>query len=113
MFWRPYLPKTVQQGTEFLIGLMIAALAVWLFVRWRTGALTNGAARRSGRTAYSIGLVQGRGVALRVWHSRIDGSTQRGLWTRALTRLDNAVRPGSRRSQPRLRTLVRGRRSRS
>lgn len=59
VFWRAYLPDALQQGTEAVVGLMIVALAVLLLFRWRTGALTNTAARRSGRTAYSIGLVHG------------------------------------------------------
>jgi high-affinity nickel permease len=61
VFWRAYLPDTLQQGAELAVGVMIVALAIWLLLRWRTGALLTGGARRSGRTAYGIGLVHGVG----------------------------------------------------
>ena len=32
-----YLPGTMQQGAETLVGLVIIALAVWLLARWRRG----------------------------------------------------------------------------
>lgn len=60
VLWRAYLPATLQHATEAAVGVMIVALAVWLFMRWRTGALTSRrAASRSGRAAYGIGLVHG------------------------------------------------------
>jgi high-affinity nickel permease len=60
-----YLPKDVQQGAETSVGLLIAALAVWLLVRWRRGlfhghAHTATAARRPVQ-AFGIGLVHGTG----------------------------------------------------
>jgi len=61
VLWRVYLPHRIQAGAEALVGLMIVALAVWLLVRWRSGALTRRARIRSGRTAYCIGLVHGAG----------------------------------------------------
>ncbi len=59
VFWRAYLPEALQRGPEVVVGLVIVALAAWLLLRWQTGALANSAARRSGRTAYGIGLVHG------------------------------------------------------
>lgn len=85
VFWRAYLPDVVEQGTEFVIGLMIAALAVWLFLRWRTGALASGAARRSGRTAYSIGLVHGASGSAGIGILLLAAIPQRGIALGGLT----------------------------
>ncbi|MEP6909722.1 MAG: hypothetical protein ABI896_04720 [Actinomycetota bacterium] len=38
VLYRAYLPATVQRAAETAIGFLIAALAVWLIVRWRRGA---------------------------------------------------------------------------
>src|SRR6266511_1377573 len=38
VLYRAYLPAPVQSGAETLVGVVIAALAVWLLVRWRRGA---------------------------------------------------------------------------
>ncbi len=58
-----YLPDAAQRGAETLVGVMIVALAVWLLVRWRRGVFHgHGRVRvRSGRQAYTIGLVHGIG----------------------------------------------------
>jgi ABC-type nickel/cobalt efflux system permease component RcnA len=37
VLFKAYLPEAVQQGAETAVGLVIAALAVWLLVRWRRG----------------------------------------------------------------------------
>ena len=37
VLFKSYLPEPVQQGAETTVGLVIAALAVWLLVRWRRG----------------------------------------------------------------------------
>jgi len=37
VLFKAYLPEGVQQGAETAVGLLIAALAVWLLVRWRRG----------------------------------------------------------------------------
>ena len=37
VLFKAYLPERVQQGAETTVGLVIAALAVWLLVRWRRG----------------------------------------------------------------------------
>jgi hypothetical protein len=54
------LPDRVQQGAEAFVGVVIVALAVWLLVRWRRGAV----GRRSARTplgAFAVGLAHGVG----------------------------------------------------
>lgn len=61
-----YLPATVQQGAEAAVGVMIAALAVRLLVRWHRGAFRGGpghthATGRTPRQAFAIGLVHGMG----------------------------------------------------
>ncbi len=38
VLFKAYLPEAVRQGAETTIGLVIAALAVWLLGRWRRGA---------------------------------------------------------------------------
>jgi ABC-type nickel/cobalt efflux system permease component RcnA len=37
VIFKAYLPERVEQGAETAVGLLIAALAVWLLVRWRRG----------------------------------------------------------------------------
>ncbi len=37
VLFKRYLPAPVQQGAETTVGVIIAALAVWLLVRWRRG----------------------------------------------------------------------------
>ena len=37
VLFKAYLPTSVQEGAETLIGAVIVALAVWLLVRWRRG----------------------------------------------------------------------------
>ncbi|MDX6506473.1 MAG: hypothetical protein QOG06_1117 [Gaiellaceae bacterium] len=37
VLFKRYLPPPVQQGAETTVGVIIAALAVWLLVRWRRG----------------------------------------------------------------------------
>jgi high-affinity nickel permease len=37
VLFKSYLPEPVQQGAETTVGVLIAALAVWLLVRWRRG----------------------------------------------------------------------------
>ncbi len=90
VLFKSYLPASLQQAAEFLVGVMIASLAVRLLVRWRSGVFhahehRHGATehrhlhphrhdhehehahepeRRLGRTsrqAYAIGLVHGIG----------------------------------------------------
>jgi cytochrome c biogenesis protein CcdA len=61
-----FLPHPVQQGVETLVGLMIAALAVWLLMRWRRGlfhahAPGPRAPSRSPLQAFAIGLIHGIG----------------------------------------------------
>ena len=61
VLWRAYLPPRVEDAAEALVGLLIVGLAVWLLVRWRSGALATRARIRSRGTAYAIGLVHGAG----------------------------------------------------
>jgi len=86
VLFRAYLPEPVQQGAETAVGLLIAALAVWLLVRWRRGLFhvhvhardTGGlhahghmhpcaahahqsARARRPRQAFAIGLLHGMG----------------------------------------------------
>jgi high-affinity nickel permease len=37
VLFKAYLPEPVQQGAELMVGVVIAALAVWLLVRWHRG----------------------------------------------------------------------------
>jgi ABC-type nickel/cobalt efflux system permease component RcnA len=85
VLFKSYLPGPVQEGAETTVGLIIAALAVWLLVRWRRGLFhlhvhsherglhahghvhdgdshphRNGRAR-SPLQAFGIGLVHGMG----------------------------------------------------
>ncbi len=60
-----YLPGTMQQGAETLVGLVIIALAVWLLARWRRGyfdpASEQRADARTPRQAFGVGLLHGIG----------------------------------------------------
>ena len=62
-----YLPGTMQQGAETLVGLVIIALAVWLLARWRRGHfnpandLDGRADARTPRQAFGVGLLHGIG----------------------------------------------------
>jgi cytochrome c biogenesis protein CcdA len=56
------LPHPVQQGAEVAIGLIVAALAIRLLVRWRAGRRSSHqGAPRSPLAAFGIGLVHGTG----------------------------------------------------
>ena len=84
VLFKAYLPGRVEQGAETAVGLLIAALAVWLLVRWRRGLFHlhlhaherihahghihegGGHAHRTARArrpaqAFGIGLVHGAG----------------------------------------------------
>jgi ABC-type nickel/cobalt efflux system permease component RcnA len=37
VLFKAYLPDRIEQGAETAVGVLIAALAVWLLVRWRRG----------------------------------------------------------------------------
>jgi high-affinity nickel permease len=37
VLFRAYLPEPVQRGAETAVGVLIAALAIWLLIRWRRG----------------------------------------------------------------------------
>ena len=62
-----YLPGTIQQGAETLVGLVIIALAVWLLARWRRGHfdpandLDGRSDARTPRQAFGVGLLHGIG----------------------------------------------------
>ena len=84
VLFKTYLPERVEQGAETAVGVLIAALAVWLLVRWRRGLFhvhvhahervhahghvhdgnrhphRNAPARRPAQ-AFAIGLVHGMG----------------------------------------------------
>jgi len=65
VLFKSYLPESVQEGAETAVGLLIAALAVWLFIRWRRGvfhAHAHAPARvRRPAQAFGIGLLHGTG----------------------------------------------------
>jgi high-affinity nickel permease len=67
VLWKAYLPARVEQSAEVTIGLVIAALAVWLLLRWRRGAFAHDHThlrvppQRTTWQAYGIGLVHGIG----------------------------------------------------
>jgi High-affinity nickel-transport protein len=64
LLYERFLPDFAQRGIEAAIGVMIAALAVWLLLRWRRGLLHPHATPVRLRTplqAFGIGLVHGIG----------------------------------------------------
>jgi high-affinity nickel permease len=67
VLWKAFLPPRVEQSAEVAIGLVIAALALWLLVRWRRGAFAHDHSHlrvpptRTIRQAFAIGLVHGIG----------------------------------------------------
>jgi high-affinity nickel permease len=85
VLFESYLPQAVQEAAETTVGLIIAALAIWLLVRWRRGLFhlhlhahedslhahghvhgRDGHPHRSSRArspfqAFAIGLVHGMG----------------------------------------------------
>ncbi len=85
VLFKAYLPDAVQRGAETAVGIVIAALAVWLLVRWHRGFFhlhlhdhgvgahvhghVHAGARAHGHTvrvrtplqAFSVGLVHGMG----------------------------------------------------
>ncbi len=38
VLYERYLPETIQEGAETMIGVLIISLALWLLIRWRRGA---------------------------------------------------------------------------
>jgi hypothetical protein len=79
VLWRAFLPPRVEDGAEALVGLLIVALAVWLLVRWRTGALRTRARIRSRATAFAIGLVHGAGGSAGIGLLLLAAIPQRGV----------------------------------
>ena len=67
VLWKAFLPPRVEQSAEVAIGLVIAALALWLLVRWRRGAFAHDHSHlrvpptRTTRRAFAIGLLHGVG----------------------------------------------------
>jgi hypothetical protein len=65
VLFNAYLPAPVQEGAEAAVGVVIAALALWLLVRWRRGAFGIHShphrQARSPQQAFGIGLVHGMG----------------------------------------------------
>jgi high-affinity nickel permease len=67
VLWKAFLPSRVEQSAEVAIGLVIAALALWLLVRWRRGAFAHDHSHlrvpptRTARQAFAIGLIHGIG----------------------------------------------------
>jgi len=66
VLYRAYLPEPVQELAETAVGVLIAALAVWLLVRWHRGmfhphAHHEARRARTAAQAYGIGLVHGMG----------------------------------------------------
>lgn len=108
VLFKSYLPEPVQQGAETTVGVMIAALAVWLLVRWRRGLfhlhvhthegglhahghLHGGDAHphRAGRArsplqAFGIGLVHGTGGSAGVGILLLASIHDRGIAVAAL-----------------------------
>ena len=137
-----YLPGTMQQGAETLVGLVIIALAVWLLARWRRGYFDpasetacrceNAAAgvrrraaarhrRQRRRRRNPAGddrqprARRGRPRRARGLHRVVDDGADDGLRRHACAAARAAIAhphdPGARRGQPRVRCLVRSRRS--
>jgi cytochrome c biogenesis protein CcdA len=90
VLFQRYLPQTVEQGAEVAVGVVIAALAVSLLVRWRRGQLQAQAhvhPPRRARTplqAFSIGLVHGMGGSAGVGVLLLAAIHDRGLAIGAL-----------------------------
>jgi ABC-type nickel/cobalt efflux system permease component RcnA len=108
VLFKSYLPEPVQQGAETTVGVMIAALAVWLLVRWRRGLFHlhvhaheggvhahghahggKGHPHRTGRArsplqAFGIGLVHGTGGSAGVGVLLLASIHDRGIAVAAL-----------------------------
>ena len=108
VLFKAYLPAPVQQGAELTVGVVIAALAVWLLVRWRRGLFhvhvhahdrglhahghvhggdghAHGSFRaRSPLQAFGIGLVHGMGGSAGVGVLLLASIHDRGLAVAAL-----------------------------
>ncbi len=106
VLYRAYLPAPVESAAETLIGGVIAALAVWLLVRWRRGRFTaerhdhgtyphlhahrvERAHEHPRRTrtpfgAFAIGLLHGIGGSAGVGALILSGIGDRGLAVAAL-----------------------------
>jgi ABC-type nickel/cobalt efflux system permease component RcnA len=108
VLFKSYLPAPVQEGAETTVGVIIAALAVWLLVRWRRGLFhlhlhsheqglhahghvhdgdshphRNGRAR-SPLQAFGIGLVHGMGGSAGVGVLLLASIHDRGIAVAAL-----------------------------
>jgi len=90
VLFQRYLPKTVEQGAEVAVGMVIVALAVSLLLRWRRGQLQTHShvhPPRRARTplrAFSIGLVHGMGGSAGVGVLLLAAIHDRGLAIGAL-----------------------------
>ena len=90
VLFQRYLPEAVEQGAETAVGVVIAALAVSLLVRWRRGGLQLHAhvhPPRRARTplqAFAIGLVHGMGGSAGVGVLLLAAIHTRGLAIGAL-----------------------------
>lgn len=108
VLFKAYLPEPVQQGAELTVGIVIAALAVWLLVRWHRGlfhvhvhahdrglhahghvhagdAHAHGSFRaRSPFQAFGIGLVHGMGGSAGVGVLLLASIHDRGVAVAAL-----------------------------
>jgi high-affinity nickel permease len=82
VLYRAYLPEPMQSGAETLVGLMIVALAVTLLVRSRRGHRHVQA--RSGKQAYTIGLIHGIGGTAGVGILLLSSISNHGLAIGAL-----------------------------
>ena len=108
VLFKAYLPGPVQQGAELTVGVVIAALAVWLLVRWRRGLFhvhvhahdrglhahghvhggdghAHGSLRaRSPLQAFGLGLVHGMGGSAGVGVLLLASIHDRGMAVAAL-----------------------------
>jgi hypothetical protein len=90
VLFQRYLPKAVEQGAEVAVGVVIAALAVSLLLRWRRGQLqlhVHAHPPRRARTplqAFAIGLVHGMGGSAGVGVLLLAAIHDRGLAIGAL-----------------------------
>jgi high-affinity nickel permease len=108
VLFKAYLPEPVQRGAETTVGVVIAALAVWLLVRWRSGLFhvhvhlhdcgvhahghVHGGEAHPHRTApartplqaFGIGLVHGMGGSAGVGVLLLASIHDRGLAVAAL-----------------------------